>query len=188
MEHINIIIFNAINGLATRSPLLNEIMIFSAKNIVYIIPLIILVLWFKHGENNKRDAVFVAFSVGIALLLSYLTKSFYYHPRPFAIGLGVDLVSDSPSSSFPSDHTTSMFALSLALHFLRRYRLSIISFVLAFLVGFSRIFIGVHFPFDILGGIAFGAIGALVALLIAPHLYPLIDKFMKPQAKAMCKK
>jgi undecaprenyl-diphosphatase len=177
----NIYIFDIINGLAGKSPLLNQIMVFSAKYIVAIIPLIIIALWLLREKESKMVAVFITLSVGIALLLGYLTKNFYYHPRPFAMGIGLDLVPDFPTSSFPSNHTTSMFALSFALLFVKRYKWAIISFPLALLVGFSRIFIGVHFPFDILGSIAYGTIGTITAMLLKTHLDFITNKFIKLQ-------
>jgi undecaprenyl-diphosphatase len=177
----NIYIFNIINGLAGKSMLLDQIMIFSAKYVVSIIPIIIIALWLEKTNENKKAAVFITFSVLIALLLGYITKNIYYHPRPFAIGIGLDLVPDDLTSSFPSDHTTGMFALSFALLFIKKYRLAIVSFPLALLVGFSRIFIGVHFPFDILGSIAYGTIGALIAILLKQHLDSVTDKIIELQ-------
>lgn len=163
---MNYYIFNIINGLAGKYVLLDQIMIFSAKYLVSIIPIIIIALLLTHTAENKKAAIFIAFSVGLSLLLGYITKSFYYHPRPFAMGLGLNLVPDDLTSSFPSSHTTSMFALSFAILFIKRYKLAVMSFVLASLVGFSRIFIGVHFPFDILGGIIYGAIGVVMLALL----------------------
>ena len=177
----NIYIFDIINGLAGKSMLLDQAMIFSAKYIVNVIPITIIYLWLLREMKSKKAAVFIAFSVGIALLLWYLTKNFYYHSRPFAMGIGLDLVPDSPTSSFPSNHTTSMFALSFALLFIKRYKLAIVSFPLALLVGLSRVFIGVHFPFDILGSIAYGAICALIAILLKQHLDSVTDEIIELQ-------
>lgn len=163
---MNYYIFSIINGLAGKSALLDQIMIFSAKYLVSIIPIIIVALLLARKTENKKAAIFITISVGLSLLLGYITKGFYYHPRPFAMGLGLDLVPDDFTSSFPSSHTTSMFALSFATLFIKRYKLAVMSFILAFIVGFSRIFIGVHFPFDILGGIIYGAVGVFIVALL----------------------
>lgn len=162
---MNSYFFNIINELAGKYVLLDQIMIFSAKYLVSIIPIIIIALLLTRTAENKKAAIFIAFSVGLSLLLGYITKSFYYHPRPFAMGIGLDLVPDDFTSSFPSSHATSMFALSFAVLFVKRYKLAVMSFVLASVVGFSRIFIGVHFPFDIFGGIMYGAIGVFIVAL-----------------------
>jgi len=111
--------FNIINGLAGNNWLLDQIMIFSAKNIVTVIPIIIIALLLTRTAENKQAAIFIAFSVGLSLLLGYITKSFYYHPRPFAMGIGLDLVPGDFTSSFPSSHTTSMFALSFPFFLLK---------------------------------------------------------------------
>ncbi|MGB9694631.1 MAG: undecaprenyl-diphosphatase [Caldisericaceae bacterium] len=173
---MNVYFFELINGLAGKSALLDQIMIFAAKYLVGIIPIIIFLLWFNRTAESKRSAIFVTSAVGVALLLGYITKNIYYHPRPFAIGLGLDLVPDGPTSSFPSNHTTAMFALSFAIFFVKKYRLAVISFIMAFIVAISRIYIGVHFPFDILGGIVFGFIGTLLAFGIKKSLDTISDK------------
>jgi undecaprenyl-diphosphatase len=183
----NIYIFNIINGLAGKSLLLDQIMILSAKYIVYVIPVIIIALLLSRGNESKKAALFITFSVAIALLLGYVTKHFYYHPRPFAIGLGLDLVPDSLTSSFPSNHATIMFALGFALLFIKRYKLAILIFPLALVLGFSRVFIGVHFPFDIVGGFAYGAIGALTSILLKKHLDSFTNKVIELQNKFILK-
>lgn len=182
---MNVYFFNIINGLAGKSAFLDQIMIFSAKYLVSIIPITIVALWLTQSAENKKAAVFTTFAVSIALLLGYITKNLYYHPRPFAIGLGIDLVPDDLTSSFPSNHTTGMFALSFAILFIKRYKLAVISFFLAFIVAFSRIFIGVHFPFDILGGIIFGFVGASIAILLKKQLDVISSKAIGFEKKVL---
>ncbi len=58
---------------------------------------------------------------------------------------------------------------------MKKTKLALVSFFFAFVVAFSRVFVGVHFPFDILGGILFGLIGAFMVNLYRESL----EKFFK---------
>ena len=82
----------------------------------------------------------------------------YVHPHT--------LVSVPSGSSFPSGHTSTSFACAAVLSFFVP-RAAPAFYVLALAIGFSRIYVGVHWPLDVLGGIALGtAVGvAVIALL-----------------------
>lgn len=73
---MNYYIFSIINGLAGRSALLDQIMIFSAKYLVSIIPIIVVALLLARKTENKKAAIFITISVGLSLLLGYITKGF----------------------------------------------------------------------------------------------------------------
>jgi len=81
----------------------------------------------------------------------------YAEPHP--------LLSVAHSNSFPSGHTTTSFACATVLSsFVPRAAPAF--YLLALAIGFSRIYVGVHWPFDVLGGIVLGvAIGAAVIAL-----------------------
>ncbi len=165
LEDINVHIFQAINSLAGKNPYLDAFMIFSAQYIVYIIPIFLIYLWFGKREDKKLS-LYIFLSVLVALLVSMSISAVYYHPRPFAMGLGTTLIYHPPDSSFPSDHTTAMFAFALPFLFFKRYKWGTVFVVLASLVGYARVFCGVHFPLDIIGGF-------LVALLVSLIFYAL---------------
>ena len=95
---------------------------------------------------------------GIALLL----KNLVAEPRPFISLDNVRLliVEDDPMS-FPSGHTTSTCAVLFTLIF--KYKDKLLTFILVFccfLIGFSRLYVGVHYPFDILAGATIGILSA----------------------------
>ena len=92
------------------------------------------------------------------------------------MGLGYDLVKDSNTSSFPSNHTVAMFALATALFLIDKRLIGAISFIFAVLVGVSRVYIGVHFPFDVLGGIVYGVVLTLLFYLVFPKMYEMFAK------------
>ena len=86
-----------------------------------------------------------------------------------------DFVEKLTSFSFPSGHTSSAFAACAAIIFLNR-KIGIPAMVFAALMGFSRIYVEVHYCTDVLGGAVVGIIYAVIGVLIAKALYPVIEK------------
>ena len=173
MGSFNVTLFDKINGLAANHLLLNNFMIFIAKYGVFIIPVILVFLLIR---KDYKNFLFVGLSIALALLVGYITKDLFYHPRPFAMGMGYDLVRDDNSSSFPSNHTVAMFALATALLLINKRLVGAISLVVAILVGISRVYIGVHFPLDVLGGIVYGVTLTLLFYLVFPKMYEFLAK------------
>ncbi len=175
-EDFNVHLFQAINSLAGTNPYLDMFMIFSAKFIIFIVPLYLIYMWFRNKNEDRNLSVFIFITVLVALAVSIFIGRLYYHPRPFVMGLGTQLISHAADSSFPSDHTTVMFAFSIPFLLFRRYKEGSVLVFLAALVGYARVFCGVHFPLDIIGGFT-------VALIVSCVMYmfrnPLMDCISK---------
>jgi len=90
--------------------------------------------------------------------------------------LGTILIFHKAETSFPSDHTTFLFAIAWSF-MLFRVRFWGLFLILAFLGGISRIYVGVHYPYDILGGIVVGFMGAFVIFKFRDRLEKL-NKFI----------
>jgi membrane-associated phospholipid phosphatase len=103
---------------------------------------------------------------GAALLLAHVAKAIADRPRPYEVM--ADAVLRQPpahGSSFPSSHTAVTVAVAIALlPFLAR-PLAAVAIGYAVLVGWSRVYLGVHYPLDILGGAGIGMAVAGVTLL-----------------------
>ncbi|MDD3745864.1 MAG: phosphatase PAP2 family protein [Anaerostipes sp.] len=105
-------------------------------------------------------------TIGIGMLLSLLLTSFFGEQiikpliarnRPFTYNPEISILIHKPSSfSFPSGHTGSSFACGVFL-FLCNKKLGIPALILASFIAFSRMYLYVHFPTDILGGILLGS-------------------------------
>lgn len=116
--------------------------------------------WLWKGKNKGRWAVLIALVVWIAAdqINANLVKPVFERPRPcWALSNVHLLVGCGNSFSFPSGHAATSFALATFLSLVYP-RARWVLFALAGLISYSRIAVGVHYPFDTLGGMAEGAI------------------------------
>lgn len=128
------------------------------------------------GKGRGRKMAFLGM---VALLIAWFVgnevlKSWVARPRPFVTLSDVRLLVNRPSDfSFPSGHTTTSFAPAAA--FYRKHKpLGTAALVLAVVIGLSRIYIGVHYPLDVLGG---ALVGTGVGLLVT-GFEPAIDRLV----------
>lgn len=120
-------------------------------------------------------------AVGVALLLMEITgnmglKELIMRDRPCWIDPTVELLVKSPESfSFPSGHTFSSFASAVTI-FLYHKRVGIAAIVMAALIAFSRMYIFVHFPTDILGGMVLGILVAFIARFLTNKVWSKVEE------------
>lgn len=150
-------VFNWIHGLAGWSVFTDTIGVFSAKYLAYLLGLAALFLVLKReGWKNRMSAFF---HVTLAALISRgilteLIRYFYDRPRPF-VSLGFSPLAGGSGASLPSGHAALLFALGFAIFAVdRRWGYWFLS--LSFVNGLARIFVGVHYPTDVLAGIIVG--------------------------------
>jgi undecaprenyl-diphosphatase len=126
-------------------------------------------------SGKRGAALFVVVSIVGAVLLSFLIKASVERPRPDLLPHGTPVY----TASFPSGHATGSAATYLTLgallaRFQPRRRLKIylltLAVLLTFLIGLSRLYLGVHWPSDVLAGWTLGACWALLCWLVARQL------------------
>ena len=161
-NQINISTFNSINHFAGSSVILDKIGIFMAEYFPFIFVLILLFLWFRSKEYIN-SVLYAGYSVILGIFLDFLITLFYFHPRPFMDKIGVLLIEHAPDTSFPSDHTTFMFSMAFMLLYSKKTRtIGMILSVIAMFGGIARIFVGVHYSFDIIGSILIAMISSFI--------------------------
>jgi len=160
-------LFLIVNSLAGQNHFLDLLAISLAKGMPYFFILVEVYLYFV--AKKKKEAIFAFYSVVISLGISFLISLFYTHNRPFMDNLGTILIHHKPDTSFPSDHTTFLFAIAWSF-MLFRVRFWSLFLILAFLGGITRVYVGVHYPFDILGGIFIGLVGASIIYIFRQKL------------------
>ncbi|HPV70382.1 MAG TPA: phosphatase PAP2 family protein [Candidatus Magasanikbacteria bacterium] len=154
-----------INGWAKHYKLLDYFGVFCAVYLIWIMVALALSLFFYIPKNiNRLKYLFVllASSVG-AYLISAVFGFIYGRARPFVgfNGLNQLIATSFSHKSFPSSHSTLAFALAFSVLFFNR-PLGILMLILAILVAWGRVFVGVHYPMDILGGAILGGLVSLV--------------------------
>lgn len=106
----------------------------------------------------------VGLMVGAALLGSLLfnnaiLKNIVARPRPYRMIESLTILIPEPGEfSFPSGHTSSSFAAGVVLFLMLPRKYGVPAMILAFLIGISRLYVGVHYPTDVLGGMVMGTL------------------------------
>lgn len=143
-----------------HTPFLDKIMVFITRlgdaGIIWIMLSIVLLLIPK---TRKSGAVMVVALVVDVLLCNIVLKNLVARTRPYDVITGVHLlVAKLHDYSFPSGHTAASFASVTALYLAGEKKLWKFALVLACLIAISRLYLYVHYPTDVLGGILFGVI------------------------------
>lgn len=140
-----------------RSPLLDPIILFLTGTIPYVVVLFACLLFFK---KTRKFAIYVLIGFAVCLLLNtFVIKPFFHRTRPFEAIKGLTYVGEKPGgSSFPSSHTMSAFSLAWMSVWCKKKKWIAPLFVYACVIAFTRLYLGVHYPTDILGGIVFSAL------------------------------
>lgn len=135
-------------------------------------------LWvplFLYGLFFKRDFLIAAIvALVVCTLITHLFKRWIFvgAPRPLRllhdVARAVPLIKDNRYvNSFPSGHTSTAFTTALLLAYIVRRKFAMFVFpMIAFLVGYSRVYLAQHFVTDVLAGIFVGIISAYTALLV----------------------
>ena len=172
IQEVDFLILNFIRE-NTTNPFLDFIMPFithlgSSGAIWIIICIILLAL-----KKSRRTGITLAISLILCLLIcNILLKPLIARPRPYDINTVVEIMVTKPTDfSFPSGHTTASFAAAVSMLLCKKKQLGTISLILAFLIAFSRLYLYVHFPSDVIFGMLLGTILAFFAYYITNFIY-----------------
>lgn len=136
-----------------------------ANKLILLVPATLAALWLWGGPAQRHLALKALASIGVGLCLSYLCGALWPHARPFVLGLGHAFFAHKATASFPSNHTIIIATLAFTLIFDRRWAgRGYAVLLLAAVVGLSRVYLGVHFPLDIAGGLLLAPVAAGLAV------------------------
>lgn len=155
--------------------LINFVIIFLSEGLIILVVVFSLVYVFR--LSGWHNVVKLAFSLIVAVALSFLVGIVVNRPRPdFDSQLFRNLVFRLDPYSFPSKHATAAAAVAYQVYSLNK-KVGYVLIMAAFLVGLGRILIGVHFLTDVVFGLLIGfLISLLISRLTKPNLIRPIDK------------
>ncbi len=179
-----------LNGWVGRFPLLDRVVELTVSD--YLVPLTmslaLLGLWFAGHSNAQRErnqlgVMTAILSVAVVNLVVELLNDFFYRPRPFE-DLDVNLLFYMPTdSSFPANPAAFGFALALGVWFWNR-KVGWALLAPAVVFGLSRLYAGVFYPLDVIGGAAIGAaVAALSGWLM--HIFKVVPLQVLRLARAL---
>lgn len=179
MEHfaLNLQLFNLIYAGSQPAMWCIQIAEIVAKDLILLFPLLLVYIYFNH-PNNRAFLFNVTIAVVGACGISYLCGHFFTTARPF-VDLGiVNYGSHAPDAAFPSDHTTVATAIAASFLFNKKWLWGILLTVLTLMIGWARVYLGIHYPLDIMGGLL---IGSLSAFLVHLWVRKPIEKWLAPK-------
>lgn len=165
IQQNNIRLFEYLHGLSGHSAILDQLFIIITSYLflwVFCIAVLIYTAIELRHDIKRFGTIIVTLLSTFALV--GIIKVLVAMPRPFMSLPDVAVLVAQPAGwSFPSGHTTMAFALATTILLIHRAgrpqrerRMAVFLYIIAVLVGFSRIYVGVHYPLDVLGGVVLG--------------------------------
>ncbi|SIS49679.1 undecaprenyl-diphosphatase [Alicyclobacillus vulcanalis] len=180
-------VYHLVNGLAGKSKLLDDIMIFFAKDALELYAALFIAYWFalpKHDLQSRNQLAVAGFSSILALVLNVIISHFiWFRPRPFVVfpkGSYTQLIPHPADASFPSDHSAGSWGFAGGSWGRTPKWISVPFTVIAVVVMIARVFVGVHYPTDVLGGMAVGLVASAAVRPLASRILPLTRMVAKP--------
>ncbi|MEU9301882.1 phosphatase PAP2 family protein [Streptomyces sp. NPDC048269] len=196
--NVDVSLLYEINGVARHAPDWLDRTVSLAGEYGIPLALVLLVLWCWRGARRQDEStavesfaalVWAPLAAGLALLVNAPLRELVGRPRPFHQHEGLQVLDPTldpgfgaglaqPEFSFVSDHATLAMALGVGL-FVANRRLGLIGIGLAFAEGVCRVYTGVHYPTDVIGGYA---LGTAVVLVLAPLAMALLTPVVRAVA------
>jgi undecaprenyl-diphosphatase len=164
---VNYRLFRSINDL-TGNATVDASMKFAARYLIFAVFLLLAFLCVRRlFDRQFRPVLLTAATLGLTFLLGLAESATYAEKRPFETHRVHQLVAHSPGQSFPSDHATAAFGVALAVLAFLSWRWGTSLLIAALLIGFARVYDGIHYPLDIAGGLAAAAVAVGATLIVA---------------------
>lgn len=143
--------------------MLNDLIIFSARYLYLLVILIATIYFFFLPRNRQKDLIILmVIALPCIYLASRAASYFYFDPRPFVTGHFLPLIPHASDNGFPSDHALLTSAIAAVIFFYNK-KVSSILWLLAVMVGASRVLVGIHNWIDVIGAIILSAAIASLA-------------------------
>ncbi len=157
-----------VNAPAGHYAILDGLMIVAAEGGIPLLVGLVALQWWSCVDriHVRHVCVTAGLSFLFGLGVNQLILLFVHRVRPYDIGVSHLIISKSTDWSFPSDHATASLAIVAAFLFHGLNRRAAVFAVLAFLICWSRVFVGTHYVTDVLGGGLTGVVAAVGVRLL----------------------
>ena len=136
-----------------------------------IIWIILTVLLLIIPKTRKTGVIMMAALLADVLLCNVFIKNLVARTRPYEVVDGLKLLIEKQSDySFPSGHTGSSFASAIVLWKELPRKYGVMALIVAVLIAYSRLYVGVHYPSDVLAGVVIGTVLALVSVWLVKKI------------------
>ncbi|MEX6701786.1 undecaprenyl-diphosphatase [Peribacillus frigoritolerans] len=180
LSEMNSNLFRMINNLGKQYTDLNPFFVFIAEYMIFFLALAVLMFLFSRSNKNRIMVICAFIALVISEILAKIAGQFHSNYQPFAELPNVNkLVEKAVNNSFPSDHTIIFFSFCITFWLFKR-GWGFLWGILAVLVGISRIWVGVHYPADVLVGAIISIVSAMIVYKIVLKL-SLTKKFLRNQ-------
>jgi undecaprenyl-diphosphatase len=181
-----------INGLAESAPAWADrtVEYVGEYGTVFVLAVLGVCAWWRVSRRREtREAavtglaglMWAPLAAAVALLLNIPIRGFVERPRPSVEHRGLEVLAAGDGGySFVSGHATLVMALAVGIFMVHR-RYGLVGIGLAVVAGISRLYMGVHYPTDVVGGLA---LGTAVALLLAPAAMWLLTPLVRTVANS----
>lgn len=173
---------------AAVTPVVNVITHLGDVGVFWIVLTILLMIFRK----TRRIGIACAISMAIGLVITNVViKNWVARIRPYELIEGLELIIERQKDfSFPSGHSTNSFACAWVIFRMAKKRYGVPTLVLAILISLSRLYVGVHYPTDVLAGAVIGILSAEAAVAIVRFLrkrsrrFRRLTRTKKPRSRA----
>ncbi|MFE0604604.1 phosphatase PAP2 family protein [Streptomyces sp. NPDC058892] len=192
--NVDVSLLYEVNGAARRAPAWVDTAVSLAGEYGILLAMVLLVLWCWRGARRQDEAaaaesftalVWAPLAAGLALLVNVPLRELVGRRSPFELHEGLQVLEPgwgvglgNTEYSFASGHTTVAMALGVGL-FVAHRKLGILGIALALVEGVCRVYMGVNYPTDVIGGLA---LGTAVVLVLAPLALALLDPVVRAVA------
>lgn len=189
MQTLDWRLFQLINGLAGHVPAVDGLMTACALGLEYVLLFLVATLWVTPAEDESKTlgrqslVIYAVLAALLALAINQLIGLAWFRPRPFVAHSVKLLISHSNDTSFPSDHTAGGFALAITTLIAKdrwARRIGWLLLALAALLTFARVYVGAHYPSDVIAGGLIGAGSSIAIRLVEPLADPSLRRLLEP--------
>jgi undecaprenyl-diphosphatase len=171
IEKLNQDWFLILNANSHTPAWLIQVAVFVACWWVVAIPILLFLLWRRSLERRREEILLVCGSLVFSMVISSIIRSIWVHPRPFMDGIGHAWIYHVSNGSIPSNHATVFFTLGFSLLAIGRRSMGALALLAGVLVGAARVFLGVHYPLDIIGACVVSGVACVVVLVSMRYVF-----------------